>query len=483
MSVEVQIPVALAKYAGNQESLMLNGNSVREALDSLMKTYPTLKTHLLNEKGELRHFVNIYVNDQDIRHGEQMKTPLKAGDVLIIVPSIAGGSTIKTESTELSPKEIQRYSRHLIMPEVGLEGQKKLKAAKILCVGAGGLGSPLAMYLAAAGVGTLGIVEFDVVDYSNLQRQLLHDTDRVGKPKLQSAMDRLRAINPEVKLVGYETRLTSDNVLDIMKNYDIVIDGTDNFPTRYLVNDACVLLKKPNIYGSIFRFEGQASVFDSLKGPCYRCLYPEPPPPGLVPSCAEGGVLGILPGIIGTIQATEAIKIIIGKGETLVGRLLLFNALKMQFREMKLRKDDSCPICGKNPTITKLIDYEKFCGLTRGETSQVEEKKMDSSVEITATELKELWDKNKKLKVVDVRNPEEYEICRIEGASLIPLSEIGSRLGELNKNDQIVLHCHHGMRSLRALEVLKKAGFQNVKSLSGGIDAWSIEIDPSIPRY
>ncbi len=390
---------------------------------------------------------------------------------------------IKTDSNELSQKEIQRYSRHLIMPEVGMEGQKKLKAAKILCVGAGGLGSPLAMYLAAAGVGTLGIVEFDVVDYSNLQRQILHDTDRVGKPKLQSAIDRLRAINPEVKLIGYATRLTSDNVLDIIKNYDIVIDGTDNFPTRYLVNDACVLLKKPNVYGSIFRFEGQASVFDSTKGPCYRCLYPEPPPPGLVPSCAEGGVLGILPGIIGTIQATEAIKIIIGKGETLVGRLLLFNALKMQFREMKLRKDDNCPICGKHPTITKLIDYEEFCGLTRGETSQVEEKKMDSSVEITATELKELWDKNKKLKVVDVRNPEEYEICRIEGATLIPLSEIDSRLGELNKNDEIVLHCHHGMRSMRALEILQKAGFKNLKSLSGGIDAWSAEIDPSIPRY
>lgn len=263
----------------------------------------------------------------------------------------------------------------------------------------------------------------------------------------------------------------------------MIIDGTDNFPTRYLVNDACVLLKKPNVYGSIFRFEGQASVFDAEKGPCYRCLYPEPPPPGLVPSCAEGGVLGILPGIIGTIQATEAIKIIIGKGETLVGRLLLFNALKMQFREMKLHKDDHCPICGKHPTITKLIDYEAFCGLTRGETSQVEEKKMDASVEITATELQELWKKNPKLKVVDVRNPEEYEICRIEGTTFIPLSEIGSRLGELNKNDQIVLHCHHGMRSMRALEILKNAGFQNLKSLSGGIDAWSVEIDPSVPRY
>ena len=383
----------------------------------------------------------------------------------------------------LSPDELKRYSRHLIMPEVGMEGQKKLKAAKVLCVGSGGLGSPLTLYLAAAGVGTIGIVEFDVVDYSNLQRQILHDTSKVGTPKLKSAIERLNAINPEVKIVGYETRLTSDNAMDIIKEYDVIADGTDNFPTRYLVNDACVLLGKPNVYGSIFRFEGQASVFNARLGPCYRCLYPEPPPPGLVPSCAEGGVLGILPGIIGVIQATETIKIILGKGETLAGRLLLFNALKMQFREMKLRKDDSCQICGKHPTITKLVDYEAFCGMTRGETSQIEEKKVDNEKEISVGELKALRDKNPKLTILDVRNPEEYEICNIEGAILIPLGELPQRLGELNKTDLIVAHCHHGMRGLKALEILKKAGFQNVKNLTGGIDAWSAEIDPSVPRY
>jgi len=388
-----------------------------------------------------------------------------------------------TEDIHLSPKEIQRYSRHLIMPEVGMEGQKKLKAAKVLCIGAGGLGSPLAMYLAAAGVGTLGIVEFDEVDYSNLQRQLLHDTDRVGTPKLESAKNRLKAINPEVNIVGFETRLTSDNALDIFKDFDIIVDGTDNFPTRYLVNDACVLLKKVNIYGSIFRFEGQATVFDVNHGPCYRCLYPEPPPPGLVPSCAEGGVLGILPGIIGVIQATEAVKIILGKGETLVGRLLLFNALKMQFREMKLRKDDHCPICGKNPSIKKLIDYEEFCGLTRGETSQIKEKETDLENEISATDLKARLASNDSVKIVDVRNPEEYAICNIEGATLIPLGEISERLAELNKEDDIVLHCHHGMRSLQALEILKQNGFSKVKSLTGGIDAWSVDVDSSVPRY
>ncbi|HXF95107.1 MAG TPA: molybdopterin-synthase adenylyltransferase MoeB [Gemmatimonadales bacterium] len=376
---------------------------------------------------------------------------------------------------ELSHEEILRYSRHLILPDVGVEGQRKLKAARILLVGAGGLGSPAALYLAAAGVGTLGLVDFDVVDRTNLQRQILHGTSRVGVSKLESARERIQDVNPHVAVELFETRLTSENALDILRDFDVVVDGTDNFPTRYLVNDACVLLGKPNVYGSIFRFEGQASVFYAGEGPCYRCLYAEPPPPGLVPSCAEGGVLGVLPGIIGSIQAMEAIKLVLGRGETLIGRLLLFDALKLKFRELKLERDPDCPVCGAHPTVTSLIDYEAFCGV--GAEPAYE------GLEVTARELKDEWARNPNLVVIDVREPHEYEIARIDGARLIPLRELPRRLGELDSHAEIVTHCHHGVRSLRALEILKAAGFSKVRSLKGGIDAWSREVDPQTPRY
>src|SRR5881394_3702080 len=375
----------------------------------------------------------------------------------------------------LEQSELVRYSRHLILPDVGVVGQEKLKAARVLLIGAGGLGSPAALYLAAAGVGTLGLVDFDNVDVTNLQRQILHGTKDVGRPKLVSARERIADVNPHVRLETYETALTSKNALDILSGYDIVVDGTDNFATRYLVNDACVLLGKPNVYGSIFRFEGQASVFYATQGPCYRCLYSEPPPPGLVPSCAEGGVLGVLPGIIGSIQAMETIKLILGVGEPLIGRLVLFDALKLQFRELKLEKDPDCPVCGTHPTITGPIDYEAFCGIGA-------EPSYDGA-EITAQDLKQEWDKNPDLLVVDVREPHEYEIARIDGAVLIPISELPTRLAELDGHREIVTHCHHGARSLKALEILKAAGFSRVRSLRGGIDAWAVNVDPTLPRY
>ena len=378
----------------------------------------------------------------------------------------------------LTHEEIKRYSRHLIMPEVGIQGQMRIKQASVLCVGTGGLGSPLALYLAAAGVGRIGLVDFDVVDFTNLQRQVLYTTDDVGKPKLQQAKARLQAINPHIAIETHDARLSSENAMAILKDYDVVADGTDNFPTRYLVNDACVLLGKPNVYGSIFRFEGQASVFDATRGPCYRCLYPEPPPPGLVPSCAEGGVLGILPGIIGVIQATETVKLILGAGEPLIGRLLLFNALTMKFRELKLRKSPTCPICGPTPTITSLIDYNEFCGIR----PQAEHPAGASEWEITPEELKQKLT-NGGVKLVDVREPHEYEICHLPNAKLVPLSEILSRVAELDSSDELVLYCHHGMRSRDALEFLKGAGFRKLKSLRGGIDAWAAAVDPSLPRY
>ncbi|MDP8952092.1 MAG: molybdopterin-synthase adenylyltransferase MoeB [Actinomycetota bacterium] len=381
-------------------------------------------------------------------------------------------------AVELSNEEIARYSRHLIMPEVALDGQKKLKAARVLTVGAGGLGSPLAMYLAAAGVGTLGIVDFDVVDESNLQRQIIHGTSDLGRPKMESARDRIADINPNVRVEAYEEPLSSENALEIFEDFDIVVDGTDNFPTRYLVNDACVLLDKPNVYGSIFRFEGQASVFYAKEGPCYRCLYPEPPPPGLVPSCAEGGVLGILPGAIGTIQATETVKLILGIGEPLIGRLLLYDALGMRFREMKLRKHPSCPICGENPTVTELIDYQEFCGITQAQ----EQSAANEVPEITVKELKERLENGKDVTVLDVREPYEYEVANI-GARLIPLGELPERLVELDKDETFAIHCRTGARSANAVRLLQDAGFQNVYNVKGGIIAWSEEIDPSVPKY
>jgi molybdopterin/thiamine biosynthesis adenylyltransferase/rhodanese-related sulfurtransferase len=386
-------------------------------------------------------------------------------------------SDVKPAEAVLSNDEILRYSRHLIMPEVGMEGQQKLKAAKVLCIGAGGLGSPLALYLGAAGVGTLGIVDFDVVDYTNLQRQIIHTTDDVGRKKLDSAADKLKAINPFLNLRMFETKLTSVNALELFREFDIIADGTDNFPTRYLVNDACVLTGKPNVYGSIFRFEGQASVFATEEGPCYRCLYPEPPPPGLVPSCAEGGVLGILPGLIGVIQATETIKLILGVGDSLAGRLLLVDALGMKFRELKLRKNPDCPACGKHRTITKLIDYEEFCGI-RGQ----EQPAGNDVPAISVEELKKKLDAKADIFVLDVREPHEYQICNLKGY-LIPVGDLPKRVNELDSSREIIAHCRSGVRSAKAVNFLRRSGFKKVYNLTGGILAWADRIDSTMPKY
>jgi adenylyltransferase/sulfurtransferase len=384
----------------------------------------------------------------------------------------------------LSAEENVRYSRHLILPEVGPEGQRRLKAGRVLLVGAGGLGSPAAMYLAAAGVGTLGIVDFDVVDTTNLQRQVIHGTSDVGRPKLDSASDRIAEINPHVTVEPHPVRLTSANAREIVRGYDVVIDGSDNFPTRYLVNDACVLERKPCVYGSILRWEGQASVFWAGHGPCYRCLFAEPPPPGEVPSCAEAGVLGVLPGIIGCVQALEAVKLLLGQGDALIGRLLLFDALRMRFREMRLRRDPACPVCGDEPTIHELIDYERFCGYAPAEAEN--EKKMNDELpEITATELKERLDRGDRLTIIDVREPFEWDIGNLEpyGARLIPLQQVPARLGEIDPGEEIVLQCRSGARSGQAQAFLKARGYDRVINLAGGILAWSDEVDPSIPKY
>lgn len=382
---------------------------------------------------------------------------------------------------DLSNQEITRYSRHLIMPEVGLEGQKRLKDSRVLCIGAGGLGSPLALYLAAAGIGTLGMLDFDVVDFSNLQRQVLHSEKTVGEPKVESARNRLLELNSDVNVVTYNERLSSANAMDIMKDYDVVVDGTDNFATRYLTNDACVFLGIPNVYGSIFRFEGQVSVFDAKRGPCYRCLYPEPPPPGLVPSCAEGGVLGILPGVVGTMQASEVVKLVIGEGNPLIGRLLFLDVLEMEPRILKLKKDPECPVCGESPSVTELVDYEAFCGIGRGEREEEEEK--PKIEEITVEEFSAIRESDGEVVLVDVREPHEYEICSIEGSKLIPLGELKDRTGELDPEDEIVVHCHHGKRSMRAATFLAEQGFGKVKNLKGGIDEWAEKLDSEMARY
>ncbi len=443
------------------------------------------------------------------RYLEKDKTPVKESDTVSIIPSIAGGApggkqsnvdvtTIEDEVGQiqelpsLSNDEVLRYSRHLIIPEVGMSGQKKLKAAKVLMIGAGGLGSPAGLYLAAAGIGKIGIVDFDVVDLTNLQRQVLHSTQDIGRSKLESARETLNGINPNVEIETYEERLSSDNALRLFADYDLIVDGTDNFPTRYLVNDACVLLGKPNVYGSILRFDGQVSVFWAKRGPCYRCLYPAPPPPGLVPSCAEGGVLGVLPGIIGSLQTLEVIKLIIGEGEPLIGRLVLFDALKFKFRELKLRRNPECPICGDNPTIHELIDYEQFCGLVSGEGHQSgggmtahitqPEEVIDNRTEIKVEQLKAQLDRGDDLFLLDVREPHEYQIVNI-GAYLIPLSALPKRIGELNPSKEIVVHCKSGGRSAKAAGFLRKNGFKDVKNLVGGIDAWAERIDPTLPRY
>jgi adenylyltransferase/sulfurtransferase len=479
---KLMIPTPLRQYAAKKDSVEVEASTVAEALTKLTAEHGDLRRHLFNEEGKLRSFVNVYVNDEDIRYLEKDQTPVKSSDVISIVPSIAGGKPSLAEAPPitLSNDEILRYSRHLIMPEVGMEGQLKLKAAKVLMIGTGGLGAPLGLYLAAAGVGRIGIVDFDVVDSTNLQRQVIHGTRDIGRPKLDSAADRMHDINPYVEIEKYEVRLTSENALGLFRDYDIVVDGTDNFPTRYLVNDACILTGKPNVYGSIFRFEGQASVFGYDDGPCYRCLYQEPPPPGLVPSCAEGGVLGILPAVVGSIQATETVKLILGKGETLKGRLLLYDALNMKFRELKLRKNPACPMCGPQRTIHELIDYEQFCGIPQH--AEPETTGM-SEWEIDPVGLKNRLDRKEDVFILDVREPHEYDICRLEGSKLIPLGELPKRVNELNSADDIVVHCRSGVRSARAVDFLRKAGFRKVKNLTGGILAWSDQVDPSVPKY
>jgi sulfur-carrier protein adenylyltransferase/sulfurtransferase len=482
MSVTIAIPTALRQFAGGQARIVVEATTAGEALDSLTSQFSELRRHLYNDQNVLRSFVNVYVNDEDIRHQSGPATPLKEGDTVMIVPSIAGGSTAEADTAvlpALSNEEIARYSRHLIMPEVGLKGQQRLKAASVLMIGTGGLGAPSGMYLAAAGVGRLGIVDFDVVDASNLQRQIIHGTKDIGRRKIDSARDRLSDINPHIDIETHETRLTSENALRLFENYDIIVDGTDNFPTRYLVNDACVLSGKPNVYGSIFRFEGQASVFWAERGACYRCLYPEPPPPGLVPSCAEGGVLGVLPGIVGAIQANETIKLILGAPDTLVNRLLLFDAWQMKFRELKLRKDPQCPICGENPTIKELIDYEAFCGLSPNQQPAAPE-----LAEISAGELKRRLERGDDIQVIDVREPHEYEIARLPGTTLIPLSQVVGRMNEIDPSRETIVHCKGGVRSARAIESLQRAGFAgSLINLKGGITAWSNEVDPSVPKY
>src|SRR6266478_3220052 len=484
MSVTITIPTPLRQFADGQSEIQVDASSAGEALDKLTSTHTELRRHLFNDQNALRNFVNVYVNDEDIRHANGPDTPVKEGDTILIVPSIAGGAAVlDAPAGELLPmlsnEEVARYSRHLIMPEVGMSGQRKLKAASVLMIGTGGLGAPLGMYLAAAGVGRLGLVDFDVVDASNLQRQIIHGTKDVGRPKIASARDRLEDINPHVEIETHETRLTSANAMSLFGNYDIIVDGTDNFPTRYLVNDACVLAGKPNVYGSIFRFEGQASVFWAERGPCYRCLYPEPPPPGLVPSCAEGGVLGVLPGIIGAIQASETIKIILGVGEPLIGRLLLVDAWRMRFRELKLRKDPNCPVCGEHPTIKELIDYEEFCGIT-----QQPEVAQPTMEEITATDLKQRLDKGDDIQIIDVREPHEYEIAQIPNSRLIPLGQVLGRMNEIDPARETVVHCKMGGRSAKAIDALQRSGFNGkLINLKGGITAWSDEVDPRVPKY
>jgi sulfur-carrier protein adenylyltransferase/sulfurtransferase len=491
MATRILIPTPLRPFTDKKDAVDAEGKTIGELLADLTAKHAGLKAHLYNEQGKLRSFVNVYVNDEDIRYLQKEQTPVSAADTVSIIPSVAGGVDLvedtrkvraQDELPTLTNDEVKRYSRHLIMPEVGVDGQRRLKAGKVLCIGAGGLGSPAALYLAAAGVGTLGIVDFDTVDVSNLQRQVIHSTADIGRSKLVSAKEKLHALNPTIEIKTYNTPLSSENALELFEPYDVIVDGTDNFPTRYLVNDACVLLGKPNAYGSIFRFEGQASVFATKEGPCYRCLYPEPPPPGLVPSCAEGGVLGVLPGMIGVLQATEAIKLILGAGEPLIGRFLIYDALRMRFRELKLKKDPDCPVCGTHPTVTKLIDYEQFCGVVPAAT-ETAVSHTNSTGELTALELKQRLDRGDKLRIIDVREPNEYQINRIPGSELIPLGDIPKRYAELDPNEEIVVQCKMGGRSAKAADFLRSVGFTNVLNLKGGILDWVDKVDPSQPKY
>ena len=488
----VKVPTPLRPLAGGVSEVSLDSTTVGGAIQTLADTNPALKRHLLTPDGRLRSFVTVYLNDEDIRYLSREATPLKDGDVVSIVPAVAGGapspkpggragsqarSPASAGTTAFSRDDLRRYSRHLLLPEVGVAGQKKLRQAKVLLVGAGGLGSPTALYLAAAGVGELGIVDFDNVDLSNLQRQVLYSTSDVGRPKLIAAQERLSGLNPGVRVVVHEERLNSENALKVLRPYDIVVDGTDNFPTRYLVNDACVLLGKPNVYGSIYRFEGQVSVFDARQGPCYRCLYPEPPPPNMVPSCAEAGVLGVLPGLIGVLQATETVKLILGQGEPLVGRLLLYDALGLTFRELKIRKNPHCVLCSAHATQKGLIDYPAFCGVPAPGTPVEEAVPGIEPEELNA----ELASPEPPF-LLDVREPNEWEIVHLPNAHLIPRAELPERVDELTRAAKVVVYCQAGKRSVDATRLLLDLGFSNVRSLKGGLNAWAERVDPSMPQ-
>ncbi len=471
--IKVLIPYALRAFTERNAEAEVNGSTAGEAIQALADTYPAIKAHLFAEDGQLRGFINVFAGGVNVDKQQGLDTPIADGGELMIIPAIAGGS----DAPELTNEEIARYSRHLLLPEIGVEGQKKLKAAKVLIIGTGGLGAPLALYLSAAGVGTIGLVDFDVVDASNLQRQIIHSTRDVDRPKVASARDRMRGINPLVNVVMHNAMLTSENALDIIAEYDIVADGTDNFQTRYLVNDACVFLGKPNVYGSVFQFEGQASVFGAKDGPCYRCLYPSPPPPGLVPSCAEGGVMGVLPGIIGTIQAAEVIKMIVGNAKPLVGRLLHFDAWRMSFRELKLDKEPNCPVCGANPTIRELIDYEQFCGLKKNK----EEEPIET---ITAVDLKQRLDSGERIQFIDIREPHERAIVKFPNALVMPLGQISRRMEELDPSAVAVFLCKIGQRSILGIKALREAGYKGkMLNLQDGLNAWARDVDRSMPIY
>jgi sulfur-carrier protein adenylyltransferase/sulfurtransferase len=489
-AVVVRLPLALRAVTAGAVEVAVPARSVGEALAAVARRHPALRRHLWGDDGRLRSYVNVFVNEEDARSAGGESAPVSPGDVVTIVPSIAGGAQGATGPEGFAPEERARYARHLILPEVGLEGQQRLRRARVAVVGAGGLGSPAALYLAAAGVGTLGLIDDDDVDLTNLQRQILYGTGDVGEPKAATAAGRLREMNPHVRVVAHAVRLTSRNALEVLADYDVVLDGTDNFPTRYLLNDACVLLGRPYVYGSIFRFEGQVSVFAAEDAGCYRCLFREPPPPGLVPGCAEAGVLGVLPGIVGSLQALEAIKLILGIGATLAGRLLLFDALALEWRELKLRRNPGCPACGDAPTITELIDYEAFCGMPARESSEAGAGAGTGAggevePEIGARELKRRLERGDAPRLVDIREPMEWQIGNLGeyGAELVPLGELGDWASGLDPAEEVVLYCRSGARSERALDALRRAGYPRVRHLRGGLLAWSEEVDPEMPRY
>jgi sulfur-carrier protein adenylyltransferase/sulfurtransferase len=491
--VTVRVPTPLRSFTGGRAEVAVEGSTVGGLVDELTTEHPELRRHLFTADGKIRSFVTVYLNDEDVRYLQRDATPVKEGDVVSIVPAIAGGSPAAARAParhararapapaadRFSPEDLRRYSRHLLLPEVGVAGQKKLRQSKVLLVGAGGLGAPSALYLTAAGVGEIGLVDFDAIDLSNLQRQVLYTTADVGRRKLEAAKDRLQALNPGVRVVPYEERLTSANALDVLRPYDVVVDGTDNFPTRYLVNDAAVLLRKPLVYGSIYRFEGQVSVFDATRGPCYRCLYPEPPPPDLVPSCAEAGVLGVLPGLIGVLQATETVKLLMGTGTPLIGRLLLYDALALKFRELALRKNPHCVLCSPEATQKELIDYPAFCGIPAAGSAPAEGSAPLIEPEALAAALKG----DDPPLLIDVREPEEWAIAHLPGAHLIPKAEIAERVDEITRAREVVLYCRSGARSAQAARLLLDLGFNQVRSLNGGINAWSERVDPSVPQY